>query len=466
MIVFPSEIYVERRARLRDTMIHAGGGVLLFTGNDDSPMNYPANAYPFRQDSSFLYFFGLDAPGLAAIIDLDEGREIFFGDDPTVDDIVWTGPQPSLRERCEPVGIRETMTRGALGEYLRVALEKGRKIHYLPTYRAGQRARLVQWLGINDRQVDAQVSVELIRGVVAQRSFKSPEEIEQIELAIAVTQEMQALAMRRARAGAIEFEIAGAMEGLAYARGMRLAFPTIFSVRGETLHNLVQNRVLRAGDLAVNDCGAESSFHYAGDMTRTLPIGGRFSTRQREIYQIVLNAQERAIQALKPGVEFREIHRLAAVSLVEGLRELGLMRGSAEEAVDAGAHTLFFPCGVGHMMGLDVHDMEGLGEDYVGYTESIRRNPAFGWKWLRLARTLEPGFVVTVEPGIYFIPTLIDRWRADLTCAEFICFDRLEAYRDFGGIRIEDNLLITSEGHRVLGEPFPKTPEEVEEMMK
>lgn len=466
MIMFPTAIYMERRARLSETMIRAGGGVLLFPGNDDSPMNYSANAYPFRQDSSFLYFFGLDAPGLAAMIDLDAGREIIFGADPTVDKIVWTGPQSSLRERCEQVGIQETKTPDALGEFLRDVLGQGRPVHFLPPYRSEQRERLAQWLGLQTGLVDARASIALIRAVVAQREHKSPEELEQIELAIAVTQEMQALAMHRARPGAIEYEIAGAMEGLAYARGMRLAFPTIFSVRGETLHNLVQNRLLRAGDLAVNDCGAESPLQYAGDMTRTLPIGGKFSTRQREIYAIVLEAQRRAIEALRPGVEFREIHRLAAVSLVEGLREIGIMKGSAEEAVAAGAHTLFFPCGVGHMMGLDVHDMDSLGEDYVGYGGGITRNSSFGWKWLRLARAVKPGFVVTIEPGIYFIPTLIDRWRAEHQCAEFICFDRLEEYRDFGGIRIEDDVLITPEGHRLLGQPFPKTPEEVEDKMK
>lgn len=463
MIMFPTEIYRQRRALLRQRL---GGGVLLFPGNDDSPMNYPANAYPFRQDSSFLYFFGLDSPGLVALIDLDESREILFGAAPSVDDIVWTGPQPSLLERAAQIGISETAPPEALSARLQSARAQGRPIHFLPPARAEQRLRLAQWLALAPAQVDLQTSIPLIQAVVVQRSHKTPEEIEQIELAHDVTRQMQLFAMCHARPGAIEFQIAGAMEGLAYAQGMRLAFPTIFSVRGETLHNMIQNRTLRAGDLAVNDCGAESPFHYAADLTRTIPVGGWFTPRQREIYDIVLAAQSRAIEAARPGVEFREIHRLAATELVSGLKQVGLTKGDPHEAVAAGAHTLFFPCGLGHMMGLDVHDMEGLGEDHVGYTEEIKRNPAFGWKWLRLARALEPGFVVTIEPGIYFIPTLIERWQANSHLKDFICYDRLEEYRDFGGIRIEDDLLITQDGHRQLGHSLPKSPEEIEAAMK
>jgi Xaa-Pro aminopeptidase len=291
---------------------------------------------------------------------------------------------------------------------------------------------------------------------------KSPEEIEQIEAALDISYEMHMTAMRLARPGVLEREVAGAMEGIAVSHGGRLAYPTIFSIHGETLHNPFHHNTLKAGDIAVSDSGAESPLRYASDITRTIPIGGQFSSRQREIYAIVLEALEKATAAVKPGVEFREIHRLASVILVTGLKDLGLLRGDPAEAVEAGVHTLFFQCGLGHMMGLDVHDMENLGEEYVGYTDTIKKNPAFGWRSLRLGKALEPGYVVTVEPGIYFIPTLIDQWRAERKHESFINYEKVETYRDFGGVRIEDNVLVTDTGCRVLGRPIPKTIAEVE----
>jgi Xaa-Pro aminopeptidase len=422
--------------------------VVVLPGNDESPMNYAANVYPFRQDSTFLYFFGLDQPGLAAVLDLDEGTECIFGDDPSLDDIVWTGPRPLLRDTSLQVGVARTAPSKELGQVLRKAAQQGRTIHTLPQYRP-EHGRL-------------QPSPELIRAVVAQRSIKSPDEIEQIELALSVTARMQTEAMKMAKPGVFEYEVAGAIEGIMASSGVRPAFQPIVSIHGEIMHNPYYDNRLKAGDIAVNDSGAESPLRYASDITRTIPIGGKFSPRQREIYSIVLEAQEGCIAAAAPGIEWRQVHRLAGVALMEGLKQLGLVKGDPQEAVEAGAHTLFFPCGVGHMMGLDVHDMEPLGEDYVGYTDTIRRNPEFGWRYLRLAKPVEPGFVITVEPGIYFMPELIDRRRAEGKYSEFIDYAKLEAYRHFGGIRIEDDILITPEGCRVLGPHIPKTVAEVE----
>ncbi|OHB66135.1 MAG: hypothetical protein A2Y77_15305 [Planctomycetes bacterium RBG_13_62_9] len=494
--MFSRDTYIDRRARLKARI---ESGIILLPGNGESPMNYAANAYPFRQDSTFLYYFGLDQPGLAALIDVDAGTECVFGDDPTIDDIVWTGPQPLLRDRCEPAGVAQTAPSGKLEQVLKEAIQQGRTVHYLPQYRAENLRRIVDCgltghvsraggegiLPLRDagilpaflsrfegrtpstRETSGSVaasgpSLPLIRAVIAQRSVKSPEEIEQIEMALDVTRQMHVTAMKLARPGVRECEVAGAMEGIAVSHGVRLAFPTVFTAHGETLHNLYSRNPLAAGNLAINDSGAESPLHYASDITRTIPVAGAFSARQREVYAIVLNAADRAIRMTRPGVEWREVHRAASVALMEGLKGLGLVRGDPQEAVAAGAHTLFFPCGVGHMMGLDVHDMEPLGEDYIGYTDTIRRNPDFGWRYLRLAKAVEPGYVITVEPGIYFIPQLIDCRRSENMYHQFINYDRVESYRNFHGIRIEDNILVTPAGCRVLGPPIPRTLNEVE----
>jgi Xaa-Pro aminopeptidase len=438
--------------------------VVLLPGNDESPMNFAANTYPFRQDSTFLYFFGLGLPGLAAVLDLDEGTECIFGDDSAFEEIVWTGPQPLLRDRCERVGVARTAPADRLEQTLKEAVRQGRAVHFLPQDRPENALKIWRWLGVSPDAIRERASEPLIRAVIEQRSTKSPEEIEQIEAALAVSYEMHTAAMRLTRPGVVEREVVGAMEAIATAHGVRTAFPIIFSRHGETLHNPCHDNVLQAGDIVVNDLGAESPLHYASDITRTIPVSGKFSSQQREIYEIVHTAQQRCIAKAAPGVEWREIHRLAAVSLLEGLKGLGVVTGDPEEAVEAGAHTLFFPCGVGHMMGLDVHDMRTLGEDHVGYTDTIRRNPAFGWRSLRLAKAVEPGFVVTVEPGIYFIPHLIDRWRAEHTCERFLDYARLDAWRDFHGVRIEDDILITENGSRVLGPHIPWTIEEVEAM--
>ena len=457
--MFPAQTYIERRNRLKQQL---GSGALLFLGNEESPMNYADNTFHFRQDSSFLYFWGIDAPGLAALIDVEADREIVFGNDLTVEEIVWMGPQPAIAEKSRRAGVKESVPLSQLEDVLKKALQAGKKIHFLPQYRAENLIKLQKLLQLHPGAANQQASAPFIKAVVAQRSRKSAEEVAEIEAALDITREMHLLAMKQARPGVYEREVAGLMEGIAYALGGRLSFPIIFSIHGETLHNHYHGNRMKAGDMVVNDSGAESALHYAGDITRTIPIGGKFDPRQREVYEIVLEAQQKAIAACKPGVEFRSVHLLACKRLASGLKALGLMKGDLGEAVSAGAHALFFQCGLGHMMGLDVHDMEGLGEEYVGYTETIQRNPQFGIRSLRLARALEQGFVLTVEPGLYFIPQLIDRWKAENKFPQFINYEAVEKYRSFGGIRVEDNILVTETGNRVLGKPIPKTIEEVE----
>jgi Xaa-Pro aminopeptidase len=456
--MFAPETYVKRRERLRARI---RSGIAVFLGNDESPMNYAANVYPFRQDSTFIYFFGIDEPHLAAVLDFEEGTECLFGDDPGLDDIVWTGPRPLLRDRAAAVGVARTAPSRELEQVVSRAVSQGRTIHTLPAYRpehhrgGGGPPSSARGAGIRPSEL-------LIKAVVAQRSIKSPQEIEQIESALEISARMQAAAMKLARPGVFEYEVAGAMAGILASRGVRAAFQPIVSRHGEIMHNPYYDNRLRVGDLVINDSGAESPLRYASDITRTIPVGGKLAPRQKEIYSIVLDAQEQAIAAARPGVEWRDVHRLAAVVLMEGLKELGLVRGDPQEAVAAGAHTLFFPTGLGHMMGLDVHDMEPLGEDYVGYTDTIRRDPAFGWCYLRLAKPVEPGFVITVEPGIYFIPELIERRQAEGKYTQFVDYDKIGSYRDFGGIRIEDDILITPDGCRILGPRIPKSITEVE----
>ncbi len=458
--MFGTETYIERRRRLQADV---KSGLILLLGNDESPMNYPDNPYRFRQDSTFGYFFGLDFSGLAGVIDIDEQRECVFGNDVTVDEIIWMGPQPALKEKCGEIGVKNSAAFDKLGGILKDALEKGRTIHILPQYRGDTILKIAGLLEIPVARIGDFVSEALTKAVVAQRSVKSEEEIREIEAALDIAYEMQTTAMKLAKPGVYEREVAGAMEGIALSRGGRLSFPTIFSVHGETLHNHYHGNLMKAGDIAVNDSGAETAMGYASDITRTIPISGKFSQRQKEIYSIVFDAQRKALEAVAPGVEFRNVHRLAGKILVSGLKDLGLVKGDIDEAVDAGVHTLFFQCGLGHMMGLDVHDMEGLGEDYVGYTDTIKRNPEFGWRSLRLGKALEPGYVITVEPGIYFIPELIERWRAENKCAQFIDYNAVEEYKDFGGVRIEDDVLVTESGRRELGKPIPRTIDEVEQ---
>jgi Xaa-Pro aminopeptidase len=457
--MFDSKIYVQRRKRLRDEM---KSGLILFIGNEESPMNYASNTYEFRQDSTFLYFFGLDYPSLAAVVDAGEGKEIVFGDDVSLEDIIWMGFQPSLRERAMLSGIKETRPFGELEETVTHAVKHGKKVHYLPPYRPETRLKAAKLLGIQVDAVKENSSVELIKAVVAQRSVKIKEEVEEIEKARNITYVMHTTAMKMAKAGLYEREIVGKIEGIAFSHGYNLAFPTILTINGQTLHNHFHGNRLRKGKLLVNDSGAESSLHYAADITRTVPVGGKFTPIQRDIYETVLNGQETGIKSIKPGIKYRDVHLKVAKSITSDLSKLGLMKGDVDEAVEAGAHALFFPHGLGHMLGLDVHDMENLGEEYVGYDEKTKRSDKFGLAYLRFARELKPGFVVTVEPGIYFIPALIDKWRSEKKFSAFINYDKVEKYKDFGGIRIEDDVLVTEEGRRVLGKPIPKTVKDIE----
>jgi len=459
--MFDPAIYTQRRARLKEQL---KSGLVLFLGNEESPMNYPANPFPFRQDSSFLYFFGLDFPSLAGVIDVDEDRDIVFGIDVDIEDIIWMGFQPSLKERAARAGVKETLLLNKLEEAVKRAAQQGKKVHHLPPYRPEAELKLRRLLGIKPEKTKENASEELIKAVVAQRSVKIKEEVEEIEKARAVTYEMHTAAMKMAKPGIYEREIVGKMEGIILAAGFNLAFPTILTINGQILHNHYHGNVLEEGQLLVNDSGAESSLHYAADITRTIPVGGKFTPKQREIYEIVLNAQEAAIQSIQPDMKYRDIHLKAAKVIADGLKALDLMRGDTDEAVKEGAHALFFPHGIGHMMGLDVHDMEDLGEDYVGYDDRTKRSDQFGIAYLRLAKELQPGYVVTVEPGIYFIPVLIDKWKGEKKFTGFINYEKVEEYRDFGGVRIEDDILVTESGHRVLGERIPKTPEEVEKI--
>ena len=459
--MFDASTYRSRRCTLINQE-RPQSGVVLLLGNQESPRNYPGNPHPFRQDSTFLYYFGLDRPDLYGLIDLDAGTSTLYGEGESLEEAIWSGEQPSLRDEAAATGIESVAPVSELEEVLTTTRSDGRALHFLPPYRAGHRLRLESLLDIRTEQLDASVSEPLIRAVVRQRSVKTEAEIDQIETAVERTVRLHEYAQRHAMPGTSEREILAGMARLVAATESTFSFSPTCSIHGEVLHNHSYPNTLAEGDLLLVDAGATSPLHYAGDITRVTPVGGAFSARQRAVYEAVLAAQSAAIEALAPGVPFREIHLLAARTLTEHLIEIGLMQGDPEAAVDAGAHALFFPHGLGHMMGLDVHDMESLGEDYVGYANDQTRAEQFGLHTLRLARPLQPGFVATVEPGCYFIPPLIERWRGEQRHASFIDYDRVEDFLGLGGVRIEDDVLITEDGARVLGPPLPKAPAEVE----
>jgi len=456
--MFSAGTYADRRASLAATV---GSGVLVFLGNGESPMNYTDNAYPFRQDSTWLYYFGIDRAGLAALVDIDERRAVVFGNDLTLDDIVWTGPQPIVAELAARAGVTESAPAAALADALERARSGGRTIHYLPPYRDEHRLTLSRLLGMPVGRVDAGFSLALVRAVVNMRNHKTDEEIAEIERAVDTSVDMHVAAMQMVRPGLRESDVAARVTEIALASGGGLSFPVIATIHGETLHNHYHGHTLASGNLFLLDCGAETAMHYAGDLSSAFPVSTTFDGRQKDVYQVVLEAHLAAVAAVKPGRPFREIHLLACRTIAEGMKGLGLMTGDLDEAVAAGAHAMFFQCGLGHMMGLDVHDMENLGEVWVGY-DGLPKSTQFGMKSLRLARPLEPGFVLTVEPGVYFIPELIRRWKAEGRFTEFIRYDKLEAFADFGGARIEENLAVTPDGHRILGKPRPRTVEEIE----
>ena len=459
--MFSAQTYIQRREKLKKEV---GSGILLFLGNDESPMNYKDNTYHYRQDSSFLYFFGLNYTGLNAIIDIDENKEIIFGNELTIDDIVWMGFQPKIKDKAEKVGIALTKPSSQLNEYFQKIKNKNRKIHYLPPYRSENFLKILDLLDINPDKITDKASIEFIKAVVNQRIYKSDEEIAEIEKAVNVSAEMHKAAMKIVRPGMTEAQIAAKVYEIALASGGNIAFPIILTKHGETLHTPYHGNTILDGDLVLNDSGAETVMGYAGDMSRTFPASGKFSTKQKEIYNIAFNAHEAAIAALKPGVKFKDIHLLAAKTIAEGMKNMGFMKGDPDEAVAKGAHALFFQCGLGHMMGLDVHDMEDLGEVYVGYNGQPK-STQFGLKSLRLGRELQPGFVLTIEPGIYFIPQLIDMWKKENKFTEFINYNKVEEYKDFGGLRSEEDFVITETGYRLLGDPVPKTIKDIEDYM-
>jgi Xaa-Pro aminopeptidase len=459
--MFPKEIYANRRQALKKKV---GSGVILLIGNEESSMNYKDNWYSFRQDSSFLYFVGIDKPGLAVLMDIDQDTETLFGEEGTVDDMIWNGYQKPLKELAFETGINEVSSLQHLSIRLQSIKAKKQPLHFLSPYRPEHTEKLITWLDIPQSQLQQKASKDLIKAIVALRSIKSPEEITEIEKAVNITSEMQLAAIKHAHEGVSEAYLAGKVHGKAISSGGNLSFPIILTVNGEILHNHYSNKSLEKDQMVLCDCGAETNLHYAGDLTRTFPVNKKFSTVQKELYNIVLSAHLAAAAALKPGIPFKEVHLLACEKLTEGLQQLGLMKGHAKEAVAVGAHTLFFPCGLGHMMGLDVHDMENLGEEYVGYTEDLKKSPEFGLKSLRLGKALEEGFVLTIEPGLYFNPILMDIWAAEKKHEAFINYGQMEAFRNVGGIRIEDDFLVTGSGSQLLGDPLPKTAEAMEEL--
>ena len=446
--MFSKETYIDRRRALKKLV---GSGLVVMLGNNDSPANYPANCYTFRQDSSVLYFFGAARDGLAGIIDIDNDRELLVGNDIDIDDIVWYGSVESIRDMADAVGVTETAPFGKLAELVAAAGLKGQKIHFLPPYRHDHMILLEELLGIKPTLQKDAASGELIKAVVTLRSTKSEEEIKEIERACSIGFKMHTTAMKLAQPGVTEHFIGGTIDGIANALGSKVSFSSIVTMHGEILHGAPKMSFLEAGRLLLVDAGAETANSYCSDHTRTIPISGKFTHRQRDIYTIVEKAHDLALEKAKPGVLWYDVHMDVCRLITDGLKDLGLMKGDTDEAVASGAHALFLPHGLGHMMGMDVHDMENLGQTNVGYDEEIQPSTQFGTASLRMGRRLQKGFVVTDEPGIYFIPDLIDSWKANNTNSNFLNFDAIEKYKDFGGIRIEDDVLVTEAGARFLG---------------
>lgn len=464
--MFDKQTYVNRRARLRSLV---NDGIIIIFGNNESPCNYPSNGYyPFRQDSSFLYYFGLNRDGLVGVIDIDNNSETVFGNDIDIEDIVWYGSVDSVHDLAAQVGVEHTAPMRALKNTCNEALRQKRRIHFLPPYRHDIKIQIFDLLGIHPVQQKEAASMELIKAVVSMRSVKEQQEIEELERAAEIGYLMHTTAMRITRPGVTEKFVGGQVDGIAHSYGAMTSFPTIYSQHGEIMHGNPSMSVLQAGRLALCDAGAETINNYCSDNTRTMPVSGTFTQRQLEIYSIVEACHDHVLEVAKPGVKYFDVHLAVCRLMTERLKELGLMKGDTDEAVAAGAHAMFLPHGLGHMMGMDVHDMEGLGQTNVGFDEETRPNlEQFGTNALRMGRRLQKGFVVTDEPGIYFIPALIDEWKAGGHCKEFINFDLLETYKDFGGIRIEDDILITEDGCRFIGEKrIPYHPKDVEAFMQ
>jgi Xaa-Pro aminopeptidase len=463
MKLFSAQSYIDRRAKLKSSL---KSGLVLLMGNNESPLNCTDNHYRYRQDSSFLYFFGLNQPGLNAVIDIDSGEEILFGNEFSLEDIIWVGQQETIASKAEKVGIKDLRPLSKIAAFIKNAQSDGRQIHFLPAYRHDNVLQLMDWLSLSANEVKEGSSKELIKAIINLRSYKSAEEVAEMTYAVNITKEMHVNAMKSISADKKEFEIVSEIYRTAKSNNCYLAYPAIFSINGQTLHNHYHGNSMTDGRLVLNDSGAENEMCYAGDITRTIPVNGKFTTKQKEIYNIVLEMEESSIEALKPGVYYRDIHIESNRLMLKRLKELDLVSGDTDDLAEQGLGGLFMPHGLGHMIGLDVHDMEDLGENLVGYTEDLERSTQLGLKSLRLAKKLEAGFVLTVEPGIYFIPELIQKWKEEKRFINNINYAKLVDYFDFGGIRIEDNILITETGHQILGDRIPKTVEEVESAMK
>ena len=463
--MFDKHIYQQRREQLRN-MMH--DGIILIFGNNNAPCNYPANAYqPFRQDSAFLYYFGQKRDGLVGVLDIDNGCDMLIGDDIDIEDIVWYGSVDSVADMAQQVGVEKNAPMAKLADICNEAKQKGRKIHFLPPYRHDIKMQLMDLLGIHPSEQKEAASMELILAVVEMRSAKRPEELEELERAAEIGYRMHTTAMKLIRPGRTEKFIAGQIDGIAYSYGAMPSFGTIFSQHGEIMHGNPSMNKLEDGRLVLCDCGAETINHYCSDNTRTMPVNGKYTQRQLDIYTIVEACHDYVLEVAKPGVKYMDVHLAVCRLMTERLKELGLMRGDIDAAVEAGAHALFLPHGLGHMMGMDVHDMEGFDQRYVGFdAETQPRLDQFGTNALRMGRRLQEGFVVTDEPGIYFIPALIDDWRSRKHNEEFLCFDEIEKFKDFGGIRLEDDVLITTDGCRFIGNDIiPYHPKDVEAYM-
>ncbi|WP_276910827.1 aminopeptidase P family protein [Hallella colorans] len=460
--MFSKETYVSRRAELKKLV---KSGIVVLFGNNNAPANFPNNGYhPFRQDSSFLYYFGQNRDGLVGVIDVDNNKETLIGDDISIDDIVWYGAVDSVHDMAEQVGVSNSAPMKELAKICKEAKRDKRTIHFLPPYRADIKIMISDLLGIHPDKQKAQASMTLIQAVVKMRSTKTEEEIEELERAALIGYKMHTTAMKMCRPGVTEKEIAGTLDGIANGMGAMVSFPTILSQHGEIQHGAPSMAKLQAGKLMLCDAGAETINNYCSDNTRTTPVSGRYDQRQLEIYSIVEECHDYVLTVAKPGVKWWDVHFGVCRLMTERLKELGLMRGDTDDAVAAGAHAMFMVHGLGHMMGMDVHDMESFDQINVGFDEEVRPNlEQFGTNCLRMGRRLQEGFVVTDEPGIYFIPALIDNWKASGHCKEFINFDKLETYKDFGGIRLEDDLLITKNGCRFIGKDrIPYHPKDVE----
>ena len=463
-MLFSKSTYVERRNELKKLV---GSGLIVLFGNNDSPANYPSNTYKFRQDSSFLYYFGLHRNGLVGVIDVDNDREYLVGDEIDIEDIVWYGSVTSVAEMAEMTGVARTAAMRELPAIVESAKAQGEEVHFLPPYRFDNQIQIMDLLGIHPSQQKAAASLKLIAAVVKMRTTKTEEEIAELERAAEIGYEMHTTAMRLCRPGITEQYIGGMVDGIANAYGCMVSFQTIATQHGEVMHGNPSPAKLEAGRLMLVDAGVETNENYCSDNTRTTPVSGVFTQKQKDIYNIVVECHDHVLEVAKPGVKWWDVHFAVCRIITERLQQLGLMKGDVEESLKAGAHAMFLPHGLGHSMGMDVHDMEGLGQVYVGFDNEVRPSTQFGTNALRFGRRLQKGFVVTDEPGIYFIPALIDDWKKNGTNAQFLNFDKIDEYRDFGGIRIEDDVLITDEGCRFIGSKrIPYHVEDVEEFMR